>query len=92
MIKNIFVIYYFTASIAEAHQLISETYSAPSVKTCEYWFQQFKSGNFVYTMGKIWKDNKWVPYELSELAIQNRLIIRILLLLVQKEIFVSNCN
>jgi transposase len=33
---------------AEAHRFISETYSkhAPSVKTCEYWYRRFKSGDF----------------------------------------------
>jgi len=42
-------------SIAEAHQFISETYSAPSVKTCEYWFRRFKSDNLVYM--------QWERYE-----------------------------
>lgn len=32
---------------AEAHRYISETYSesAPSIKTCEYWYRRFQSGD-----------------------------------------------
>jgi len=35
-------------SAAESHQLLLETYGdyTPSIKTCEYWFRRFKSGNF----------------------------------------------
>jgi len=45
-------------------------------------------------MGKIQKEDKWIPHELSELAIQNRLIIRISLLFRHKKkiVFISNCN
>ena len=33
---------------AEGHWLLCETHGklAPSIKTCEYWFRRFKSGNF----------------------------------------------
>lgn len=32
----------------ESHRLLVETYGeyAPSIKTCETWFRQFKQGNF----------------------------------------------
>ncbi|KAL6258234.1 hypothetical protein P5V15_010163 [Pogonomyrmex californicus] len=32
----------------ESHRLLVETYSehAPSIRTCETWFRQFKSGDF----------------------------------------------
>ncbi|KAL6268023.1 hypothetical protein P5V15_001103 [Pogonomyrmex californicus] len=32
----------------ESHRLLVETYGehAPSIRTCETWFRQFKSGNF----------------------------------------------
>jgi len=35
-------------SAAESHRLLLETYGdyTPSIKTCEYWFRRFKSGNF----------------------------------------------
>ena len=35
-------------SAAESHRLLSETYGdyTPSIKTCEYWFRRFKSGDF----------------------------------------------
>lgn len=103
---------------AEAHRFISETYSesAPSIKTCEYWYRRFRLNDFclkdkersgqpkkfedaelqalldedsaqtlqelaealnvgkstvsdrLRAMGKIQKEGKWVPHELSELA------------------------
>jgi len=33
---------------AESHRILIETYGdvAPSIKTCEYWFRRFKSGDF----------------------------------------------
>jgi len=44
-------------------------------------------------MDKIQKEGKWVPHELSELAIQNRLTIRISLLFRHKKaVFISNYN
>ena len=35
-------------SAAEGHRLLCEAYGehAPSIKTCEYWFRRFNSGNF----------------------------------------------
>lgn len=35
-------------SAAESHRLLSDTYGdyTPSIKTCEYWFRRFKSGDF----------------------------------------------
>ena len=109
-------------SAVEAHQEISKIYgeSAPALRTCQYWFQRFKAGNFsvedeersgrpenfedkelqalldedptqsenqlaqalgvdrstvsrrLKKMGKILKESKWVPYKLSESAIENR--------------------
>jgi len=51
--KEHFVTCYFIALIRkqrlpEAHQFIAETYFkfASLVKTCEYWFRRFKSGDF----------------------------------------------
>ena len=38
----------FKKSAAEGHRLLCEAYGehAPSIKTCEYWFRYFKSGDF----------------------------------------------
>jgi len=35
-------------TMAENHRILIETYGnvAPSIKTCEYWFRQFKNGDF----------------------------------------------
>ena len=35
-------------SASEGHRLLCEAYRehAPSIKTCEYWFRRFKSGDF----------------------------------------------
>ncbi|EFN83786.1 hypothetical protein EAI_16388, partial [Harpegnathos saltator] len=32
----------------EDHRILTETYGdvAPSIKTCEYWFRRFESGDF----------------------------------------------
>lgn len=35
-------------SAAESHRMLSEVYGehTPSLKTCEFWFRRYKSGNF----------------------------------------------
>lgn len=111
-------------SAAETHRLLVETYGTdctPSVKTCEYWFRRFKSGDFdvedkkrsgaekklddadlqalldenpcrtqkelamelnvgratisrhLHAMGKIRKLGKWVPHQLNEKQLEERI-------------------
>jgi len=111
---------------AAAHKLLVEAYGnfVPSERTCQKWFQRFKSGDFdvndkqrsgqpkkfedielqalldensaqtlqelsalnvtpiavfkrLHAMGKFQKEGKWVPHELTENAIANRLNISI---------------
>jgi len=42
------LLFWFEKTTAEAYRFISETYSepAPSIKTYEYWFRQFKNDDF----------------------------------------------
>lgn len=135
---------------AAVHKLLVEAYSncAPSERTCQEWFQQFKSGDYdvndkqrsgqpkkfedtelqalldenlaqtlqelsaalnvtpmavskclhvcrcnVNAMEKIQKEGKWVPHELTENAIANRLNIFISLLARQKKrVFLAHCD
>ena len=39
---------HFKESVGKCNQLLFETYGkyAPFIKTCEYWFQRFKSDDF----------------------------------------------
>lgn len=117
--------FHLKRSAAESHRLLIEAYGehAPSVRTCDYWFARFKSGDFdlknkergkppkkfedaelqalldqdstqterqlaealnvtracvsrrLHALGKIQKEGKWVPHELSERDIERRKII-----------------
>jgi len=79
VIKTIFIVYYFTALIrkktaAEAHRFVSEIYSksAPSIKTCEYWFRLFKTGNFdLKDKERLGQPKKFEDAELQELLNEN---------------------
>ncbi|UYV78165.1 Transposase [Cordylochernes scorpioides] len=65
-------------SATEAYQMLYSFYGniASSLRTCQEWFKRFKSGDFdvnnkehgqrLKTMGKIQKEGKWLPHELSK--------------------------
>lgn len=115
-------IFHLKKKATEAHQLLVNAYQndAPSLRTCQDWYQRFKSGDFdvkdkdrpgqpkkfedaelqalldeddtqtqtmlaealdvnqstvarrLHSLGKIQKEGKWVPYELTERQQENR--------------------
>ena len=54
-------------SAADGHRLLCEAYGehAPSIKTCEYWFRRFKSGDFDTSDKK--REGRPVMFEDAEL-------------------------
>lgn len=40
--------FHLKKSAAESHRMLSEAYGeyTPSIKTCEYWFRRYRSGDF----------------------------------------------
>lgn len=115
-------LFHLNKKATDAHQMLAQAYgdAAPSIRTCQEWFQRFKSGDFdvkdkdrsgqpkkfedeelqalldedsaqtqeqlaeslgvtrqavslrLHALGKIQKEGKWVPYELTERNKQQR--------------------
>lgn len=61
-------------SAAESHRLLGEAYGehTPSIKTCEYWFRRFKSGDFnVEDKERSGRPEKFEETELQALLDEN---------------------
>lgn len=122
--------FHFKKKATEAHQMLTDAYggNSPSLRTCQEWYQQFKSGDFsvndkdrpgqpkkfnddelqsllneddaqtqeqlaaslnvtrqaislrLHAMGKIQKEGKWMPYQLTDRNKEQRKTIAEMLL------------